>query len=140
MYEVIKNAINNTEFDLRAIIGKIDIFFTEDKLSEEERNELISLARSKAKAENSYDVQKQLDNIFARLEALENKNNEVEDTEPTDEYPEYIQPTGAHDAYQVGDKITFKEKRYICKMNGCAYSPEEYPMGWEEVTEDNVEV
>lgn len=140
MYEVIKNAINNTEFDLRAIIGKIDIFFTEGKLSEEERNELISLARSKAKAENSYDVQKQLNNIFARLEALENKNNEVEDTEPTDEYPEYIQPTGAHDAYQVGDKVTYNGKKYMCKLENCVWSPDTYPAGWEEVLEIAEEV
>lgn len=135
MYEVIKNAINNTEFDLRAIIGKIDIFFTEDKLSEEERNELISLARSKAKAENSYDIQKQLDNIFARLEALENIDTAEDSTESAEEYAEFKQPTGAHDSYTNGDRITYNGKKYICIMGNCVWSPDTYPAGWEEVVE-----
>ena len=51
-----------------------------------------------------------------------------------DEYPAFVQPTGAHDAYNVGDKVTFEGKRYVCKMANCAYSPSAYPAGWEEVT------
>lgn len=146
MYEAIKNAINNTDFDLRVIIEKIDIFFAEDKISREERNELLDLARSKAKPENSYNLQKQVDNLEARVRALENKNVETEDTEtsePADEYPEFVQPTGAHDSYKIGDKVTYNGKKYICKLENCVWSPDTYPQGWEEVvevTEDNVEV
>ena len=143
MFEVIKNAINNTEFELKALISKIDIFFVENKLSEEERNELLSLARSKAKPEDSYDIQKQLDNIFTRLEALENKNTETEDTEttePADEYPEYVQPTGAHDSYNTGDKVTYNGKKYVCEMDNCVWSPDTYPAGWKEVVENTDEV
>lgn len=51
-----------------------------------------------------------------------------------DEYPAFVQPTGAHDAYNAGDKVTFEGKRYVCKMANCAYSPSAYPAGWEEVT------
>ena len=32
------------------------------------------------------------------------------------EWPEYKQPTGAHDAYHVGDKITYNGKHYTCVM------------------------
>lgn len=53
--------------------------------------------------------------------------------EPDDEYPEFVQPTGAHDAYKADDKITYKGKRYICNMDGCVWSPEEYPAAWSEV-------
>ena len=38
-----------------------------------------------------------------------------EPEEPADEWPEYVQPTGAHDAYHVGDKITYKgEALHVC--------------------------
>lgn len=146
MYKIIKSVIESKDFKLEDILHKINKMYIEDKVSEAEKSELDELARAKAKAENSYDIQKQLDNIFARLEALENKNTEVEDTEttePADEYPEFVQPTGAHDAYQVGDKVTYKGKKYICKLENCVWSPDTYPQGWEEVvevTEDNVEV
>ncbi len=50
----------------------------------------------------------------------------------TDEWPAFVQPTGAHDAYKTGDKITFNGKHYICKMDGCTYSPTDYPDGWTE--------
>lgn len=54
------------------------------------------------------------------------------ETPETDEWPEFVQPTGAQDAYKTGDKITFNGKHYICKMDGCAYSPTDYPGGWTE--------
>lgn len=53
---------------------------------------------------------------------------------PGDEWPEFVHPTGAHDCYNAGDKVTFEGQHYICKMNNCAYSPAEYPAGWELVS------
>ena len=55
----------------------------------------------------------------------------VEISEPGNEYPEFKQPTGAHDAYTKGDKITFKGKKYVSLIDADVYSPEEYPTGWE---------
>ena len=49
-----------------------------------------------------------------------------------DEWPEFVQPTGAHDAYKKGDKITFEGKHYISLIDGNAYSPAAYPAGWQE--------
>lgn len=49
-----------------------------------------------------------------------------------DEWPEFVQPTGAHDTYKTGDKVTFEGKHYICQMDNCAYSPAAYPAGWTE--------
>lgn len=48
-----------------------------------------------------------------------------------EEWPEWVQPTGAHDAYAKGDKVTYKGKRYISLIDGNAYSPDAYPAGWE---------
>lgn len=49
-----------------------------------------------------------------------------------DEWPEFVQPTGAHDAYKKGDKVTFKGKHYISLIDANVYSPAAYPAGWKE--------
>jgi hypothetical protein len=48
-----------------------------------------------------------------------------------EEWPEFVQPTGAQDAYNTGDKVTFDSKHYICKMDNCTWSPDAYPAAWE---------
>lgn len=50
-----------------------------------------------------------------------------------DEWPEFVQPTGAHDAYKKGDKVTFNGKRYISLIDANVYSPAAYPAGWQEI-------
>lgn len=50
-----------------------------------------------------------------------------------EEYPEFVAPSGAQDAYNVGDKITFEGKHYVCRIDGTVFSPAEYPQAWEEV-------
>ena len=49
-----------------------------------------------------------------------------------DEWPEWKQPTGAQDAYNKGDKVTYKGDHYISLIDGNVWSPEEYPAGWEK--------
>ena len=49
-----------------------------------------------------------------------------------DEWPEFVQPTGAHDAYNTGDKVTYNGKRYISLIDANVYSPGDYQAGWEE--------
>lgn len=49
-----------------------------------------------------------------------------------DEWPEFVQPTGAHDAYKKGDKVTFNGKHYISLIDANVYSPSAYPAGWQE--------
>ncbi len=48
-----------------------------------------------------------------------------------DEWPEWVQPTGAHDAYSKGDKVTHGGSRYISLIDGNTWSPASYPAGWE---------
>ena len=47
-----------------------------------------------------------------------------------DEWPEWVQPTGAQDAYNTGDKVTHNEKHWISTMDGNVWEPGIY--GWEE--------
>jgi hypothetical protein len=53
---------------------------------------------------------------------------------PANEYPQWVQPTGGHDAYKIGDKVTFNGQRYTSKINGNVWSPTGYPAGWQVVT------
>ena len=47
-----------------------------------------------------------------------------------DEWPEWKQPTGAQDAYNKGDKVTFEGKHYVSLIDGNVWQPGVY--GWEE--------
>ena len=47
------------------------------------------------------------------------------------EWPEWVQPTGAHDAYNKGDKVKYNGKHYISTIDANVYTPGVY--GWEEV-------
>ena len=49
-----------------------------------------------------------------------------------DEYPEWVQPTGAHDAYNIGDKVTYNGQHYVCTSNANVYAPDVY--GWDLIT------
>lgn len=131
MFKIFKNVIENSDFDLRDILKKIEESYIKSDISEEEKETLASLAREKAKPENSYaSLQTQIDELAERISKLEEEKSSEEVIE---EYPEYVQPTGSHDAYKIGDKITFNEKKYICKLDNCVWSPSEYPAAWEEV-------
>lgn len=59
----------------------------------------------------------------------------VEIADPSIEYPEWKKPTGAHDAYSKGDKVTYNGRKYVSTINANTYSPDEYPTGWELIEE-----
>lgn len=48
-----------------------------------------------------------------------------------DEYPEWIQPTGAQDAYQEGDKCSHNDKHWLCEVDNNVWEPGVY--GWIEL-------
>ena len=63
----------------------------------------------------------------------------VEIPDPSVEWPEWKQPTGAQDAYYKGDKVIFEGAKYICiAPEGVAvvWDPVTYPAYWQEVIED----
>lgn len=151
MFDNIKNLIKTKDYELKDILEKINIVWLKNMITKEQMEELEVLARENAVAENSYaplqeqinNANTRMDNLEARIVALE-KAESGEDTEPeepteTGEYLEYKQPTGAHDAYKVGDKITYNGKKYICKLDNCVWAPDVYPAGWEEVVEETIE-
>lgn len=146
MFDIMKNVILSKDFELRDILYKINKMWIEAQISEDEKTELDELARENAVAENSYaSLKEQVENIYSELDSIKSRlatlesteeGSETEPTEPTepDEYPPYKQPTGAHDCYNTGAKITFKGEKYTCLIDGCVWSPEEYPQGWKKET------
>ena len=50
---------------------------------------------------------------------------------PEGEPPEWVQPTGAHDAYNTDDVVTHNGKKWICIVDANVYEPGVY--GWEEI-------
>lgn len=154
MYEIIKNVILSKDFKLEDILNKIDTIWLQSKITDDEKLELIDMSRENALAENSYKpLQEQIDNVFKMIDelketvdansigmsalkdAIEKLGQQVEipETPTEEEYPLFVKPSGAHDAYKEGDKITYNNKKYVCKINSCVWNPDEYPNAWEEV-------
>lgn len=138
MYSAIKNVIHTGRYELNDILTKIDTIWLQGGITETERTELIALARDNAQPENTYaPLQSQIDQAFAKINALETRVAALEaGGEPTpepEEYPQWVQPTGAHDAYNTGDKVTYNGKHYQSTINGNVWSPDAYPAGWQLV-------
>lgn len=51
-----------------------------------------------------------------------------------DEWPEWVQPTGAQDAYAKGDKVSHNEKHWISEVDGNVWEPGIYGNLWSEVS------
>lgn len=154
MYNDFLNIINAGGYDLATILHKIDVIYTSGGLDDDQRTELQELARSKANYNDS------LGGVDSRLDALEAWRREVDakldelewgaggepgtDPEPPqeDEWPEYVAPTGAHDAYYNGDKMTWNGGHYICIApigTACVWDPATYPTYWQKVEEQETE-
>ena len=44
--------------------------------------------------------------------------------------PEWVAPSGAHDAYKTGDRVAFEGVVYESVIDGNVWSPTDYPQGW----------
>lgn len=140
MYDIIKTVINSGRYELSDMLTKIDTIWVQGDITEDQRSELTALAREKADPAGSYaPLQEQIDTLAAQVKSLSDRVTILEGGEPgpePEEYPEYVQPTGAHDAYHAGDKVTYNGQRYLCTApDGVAvvWSPETYPAYWQMV-------
>ena len=135
MKELFANVIRRRCCSLDVLLKNIDRYHIEGKLTDEEREELYALARQTPEAQ--YDVRREIELLWAAVRALQDGGNAA--PEQGDEWPEFVQPTGAHDAYQTGAQVTFKGKRKRCLMDNCVWSPDVLPSAWEDVDEEEVE-
>lgn len=149
-----KSVVDSGRFELADFLDKLDVLWLQGDMSKEEREALTEEARERADPAQSYaPMEKRIEalelsiaelkatveanarGMAAMKEAIEKLGEQVVVPEPepgpADKWPDYVQPTGAHDAYHVGDKITWGGKRWTCKMDGCVWDPGAYPAGWE---------
>ena len=47
-----------------------------------------------------------------------------------DGYPEWVQPLGASDAYNMGDVVSYNGTLYKSTIDGNVWAPDAYPAGW----------
>ena len=127
MFNTVKNVLSQGGYNLTDILNKIEVLWVKGKLTDEEQEELVAIARGGAKTENSLDVLVKLDELEKRIRALENNTDK-----PGEEtYPEYQEGKW----YYNGDKVSFEGENYICiapQGQVCVWSPKEYPAYWEK--------
>lgn len=130
MKNVFKAVIEKGGYDLAEILKNIDTYHIEGKLSDAEKEELYALARKEPKAQ--YDYATEIEKLWAVVKALQ--NSEAGDEE-TGDAKEWVQPTGAHDAYMSGDKVKYTDgKNYKSLIDNNVWSPDTYPAGWEVIS------
>ena len=54
-------------------------------------------------------------------------------TDPSESYPLWSQPVGAHDCYMKGDRVTYNNKKYVSTLDNNTWQPDAH--GWEEIKE-----
>ena len=54
-------------------------------------------------------------------------------SDPAEEWPAWVQPLGAHDAYPKGAKVSHKGKHWVSSVDNNVWEPGVY--GWEEAEE-----
>jgi hypothetical protein len=64
---------------------------------------------------------------------VKNTEYEDEDGNEVEVINDFVQPTGAHDAYQTGDKVRFNGKVFESTSDNNVYSPSDYPAWWQEI-------
>lgn len=141
LYGTAKTVISNKNYELKDMLGKLETLWIQGNITEEQKLELIDMARNNAMAENSLDLFKKIKELNKHVEALERRvallenGGESYEEEEIITYPEY--EIGKW--YYAGDKISFKGNNYVCiAPDGaeCVWSPNEYPPYWEIYTED----
>ena len=139
MYKMVKNVIEQGNFELSDILKKIDTFWVKGNVTEEERTELIELAQIKANPQNSVDIMRKLEELDMRVKEIEKYIRESEDTETPDIDTEPEISTVEHPEFEIGkwyyagDTISFEDKVYTCVAPEgavCVWSPKDYPMYW----------
>lgn len=128
MYNIIKQVIGRKAYNLATILSKIDTLWSEDKISDAEREELIALARNNATSAHSVDMVAKLAELEQRIKVLEEGTADT----PTEDIEEYV----VGKWYYRGNKILFNGKAYECiAPEGvvCTWSPVEYPVYWKQI-------
>jgi len=124
MKTIFQSVIKQGGYDLSDMLRKIDSYHIAGKLTDQERDELYTLARGGADPTAGTD-------IYAKLAELEERIRKLEQPEGGTGAEAYIPGKW----YYAGDQVTYAGTGYTCTApegQVCTWSPEEYPAYWEE--------
>lgn len=114
--------------------------YTTDLLTEEEQVNFYSLYPA-WKPNISVVIGEKYQHLGLLYKVVQSHNTQL-DWEPQDvpalfvrvaapeEIPNWVQPTGAHDCYNKGDKVRFEGSVYESLIDTNVWSPKEYEQGW----------
>lgn len=127
MFETIERVINEGDFVLNEMLSKIDYFFAKGVLTEEEHKTLAERARSQAKPSKEADLFAKLQELEARVKALEEKSA------TNGEEESIVEDFVVGKWYYNGNKCLWEGKVYTCiapEGTVCVWSPTDYPAYW----------
>jgi len=158
MYEIFKNVINSKEYSLEDILKKIDTKWVQSEITDEQRDELITLAQTNANPENSNaPLQTQIEEIAKKQltleetvtalsatvqkikETVESGGTVVPEPEPTpqEEYPAWEPYNGIPPVkYQTGSKVSHNGKKWESMVDNNVWEPGAFGVGdtiWKEI-------
>ena len=142
MYELIKNVINKQDFVLSDLLKRIDVVWIQGDITDEQKAELITLARTNANVNEHVNLGTTFAALNARIVAVENKLAELtelleSDTSEAEESTTEVQPFVVGKTYYAGDKMLYTDGvTYECIAPAgavCVWSPTDYPTYWEAV-------
>lgn len=138
MVNTLYSVIRSRRYNLATLIDRIHYYHAAGDITTAQMEELIRAARECAADTLGIDAKTEILALWDAVHELQRKIA-VMDTPPEDdggeepEIPEFIQPTGAHDAYNDGDLVLYQGEVWRCVMNNCVWAPDVYPAGWEKV-------
>ena len=150
MYSILKQVIEERGYVLGEMLERINLFSARGKITVDEQEELIELARANARAEDEVDIYTKVVELEQLVKALKEEvellkqagEEPVEPEEPTEPeapeepvlYPEFV----AGKWYYAGDVCSENGENFVCvapDKQVCTWSPSQYPAYWEKVTE-----
>ena len=123
MYNSVLIIIQSGEYNLSDLTKKIDTLWLKSYLTDDERESLTKLAIEKANPDAG------LPSFSERMAALEKRVSKLAGNlssggdSGSSDWPEWVQPTGAHDAYAKGSQVTHNGERYVSKIDANVWEP-----------------
>ena len=124
----------------RVTAGKM---ITDGELTEIETKALAGLFKSWSPGESVTigEFRKYKSELYACIQAHTTQSDWTPDVTPAlwtiksapGVIPGWNQPDGAHDAYNIGDKVTYNGHIWESSIDANVWSPEAYPAGWTDL-------
>ena len=123
MYNSVLIVIQSGEYNLSDLTKKIDTLWLKSYLTDDERESLTKLAIEKANPDAG------LPSFSERMAALEKRVSKLEGNlssggdSGSSDWHDWVQPTGAHDAYAKGSQVTHYGERYVSQIDANVWEP-----------------